>query len=131
MAKYSKALTDKICRLISQANTIESICKVVNISQQTFYRWRHEKSEFNENIKRALEIRDFTGKSLAIHTIFNAMKEGTWQAAAWWLERNFPEEFGKHRVIINKSDNYDMDSARKELEHILSRKGLILNKDLF
>ena len=131
MAKYSKALTDKICDLITQANTIESICQVVNISQQTFYRWRHEKSEFNESIKKAIEVRDFTGKSLAISTIFQAMENGTWQAAAWWLERNFPEEYGKHRIIVNKSDNYDMESARKELEHILNKKGLILNKDSF
>ena len=52
-----------------------------------------QKSEFSEAIKKAeAESRD-TGKEFAIKAIFKAMQDGKWQAAAWWLERKFKDEF--------------------------------------
>lgn len=54
MAKYSKTIVAKICKLISSDSyTIAEICKMVNINIDTFYDWKNNKPEFSEAIKKA------------------------------------------------------------------------------
>jgi transposase len=54
MAKYDKKIVDKICQLIgTDSYTIAEICKIVGISEALFYRWKAEKVEFLETIKKA------------------------------------------------------------------------------
>lgn len=56
MAKYNKKIVDKICKLIrSDSNTVVEICEKVKIDEATYYRWKSEKSEFCEAIKKAKE----------------------------------------------------------------------------
>lgn len=58
MAKYNKKLTEEICKLIrSDSYTIAEICRLTGISEETFYVWKKEKSEFSESIKKAEEDR--------------------------------------------------------------------------
>jgi transposase-like protein len=54
MAKYSKKIVNRICKLISSDTyTIAEICLTVGISERSFYTWKEEKSEFAEAIARA------------------------------------------------------------------------------
>jgi transposase-like protein len=54
MAKYSKQLVERICELISaDSYTIAEICEKVEISEAIFYKWKSEKVEFLESIKKA------------------------------------------------------------------------------
>lgn len=56
MAKYSKKIVSEICSLIKEDSyTIAEICKKVGISEDTFYTWKKQKTEFSENIKKAEE----------------------------------------------------------------------------
>lgn len=52
--KYTQKLVKKICDLIEKDtySTIE-ICKIVDITEETFYKWKREKTEFYESIKKA------------------------------------------------------------------------------
>ena len=56
--KYGKEITNKLCRHLKQGSSIKSACALVGISQETFYKWRKEKAEFSETIKRAMAIPD-------------------------------------------------------------------------
>ena len=64
---------------------------VGGIDYMTFNRWRESKSEFREAIK------DAEGRAVVkwLAKIEQAATEGTWQAAAWKLERRYPHDFGK------------------------------------
>lgn len=61
------------------------------IDEDTFIRWRKRYADFADLVKRA-EARAVVGWLAKIEKEAN---EGTWQAAAWKLERRYPQEFGK------------------------------------
>lgn len=116
--KYSKELQDKLCEFVRNGITIKSMCKSVNIGERTYYDWMRDNSQFSQSIKRAESERDTNIKSIAIHTIIQAMLDGTWQAAAWWLERKFASEFKNVQEQVKK---YDLDGAREKLRKILDK----------
>ena len=60
------------------------------ISEATFYDWLATKAEFSEAIKEA-EGRALVGRLARIRKA----EEDHWQAAAWWAERKYPQEFGR------------------------------------
>ena len=56
--KYSKELTEKICKLLKIGNTITTTCQAVGIHKDTFYDWMKKKSDFSDAIKKAQSIAD-------------------------------------------------------------------------
>ena len=69
----------------------------------------------------------------ALMTINKAASNGTWQAAAWLLERRHPEEWGKHRTIdrpqlgayaerLAKERGLPVEDAMREAEKILRER---------
>lgn len=58
MAKYSKIIVDRICSLIREDSyTIAEICGQVGISEAIYFKWKNEKVEFFESIKKAEDAR--------------------------------------------------------------------------
>lgn len=56
--KYSKKLADRICELVATGDhTVEDVCKQVGISESIFYKWKSEKLEFLESLKKAQDTR--------------------------------------------------------------------------
>jgi transposase-like protein len=56
--KYSADLTARICALLSTGeHTIADVCQQVGITESTFYKWKLEKSEFSESLKKAEQAR--------------------------------------------------------------------------
>lgn len=56
MAKYNDKIVEDICELIRKDNyTILEMCKMVRITQETYYTWYKSKPEFSDAIKRARE----------------------------------------------------------------------------
>lgn len=54
MAKYSKKIVERICELISaDSYTIAEICKMVGISERTYYDWQSKNADFADAIKKA------------------------------------------------------------------------------
>ena len=60
------------------------------ISYETYRTWQTEKPVFSVAIKKA----EAECKAARIATILKA-SEKSWQAAAWWLERRCPDEYGR------------------------------------
>ncbi len=60
------------------------------ISYETFRTWQSEKSVFSVAIKKA----EAACKVARIQTILKA-SDKSWQAAAWWLERRYGDEYGR------------------------------------
>jgi len=108
--KYSKEVVRKICDGIINNQGRVNACKSAGISYETFTVWMETKPEFSEHVKKAEGQFKQNSKQLAILSIIKAMPN-QWQSAAWWLERNFPEEFSL--------------KTESKLEH--SGKGVIFN----
>lgn len=88
--KYCKEITDELCKYIRAGNTAIDSCALANIGESTFYEWKEKHAEFAESIKKA-EIKN---KARLINIIQKRADE-TWQAAAWFLERRFKDEFSR------------------------------------
>lgn len=64
--KYSTALAEKICAVLATGeHTIADVCKQVGITESTFYKWKLEKSEFSEALKKAEAQRLAAFKNMA------------------------------------------------------------------
>lgn len=59
MAKYNKKVVEKICNLLkSDSYTVAEVCRIVGISERSFYEWQSKNADFADAIKAAKE--DFT-----------------------------------------------------------------------
>lgn len=108
--KYSKKIVKEICKLVSNGvfNKDAAIC--VGISEETFYRWQREKlvdgepnpeykSDFCESLKKAEAER----KKNFILIIAQASTK-QWQAAAWYLERVYRDQFSLKQIQEHKGE---------------------------
>jgi hypothetical protein len=94
--KYTPETVDKLTQAIRLGATYQLACDYADISMQTFITWRDTKPEFLEAIKRA----EGTAAVTWLAKIEAAASDGNWQAAAWKLERRYPDQYGRNRVEI-------------------------------
>jgi len=100
--KCTKKLTRDICQFLYDGVWIEDACALVGIADRSFYTWmtRGERGwqidkiyvQFSQAVKRA---RAEAAKTSIIR-IRQAGQGGTWQADAWFLERSYPQRWGRH-----------------------------------
>jgi transposase len=111
MARPTKLTDDLQLRILTAlriGSTHAQAALVAGVSESTFHRWMHDGEhaargrfrEFWEAVKRAEA--EAAVRWLAI--IDKSANEGAWQAAAWKLERRFPNEWGRRdRVQVEHS----------------------------
>ena len=95
-SKYTPETVDKITQAIRLGATYKLACDYAGISEDTFANWKRLHSDFSEAIKTA-EGGAVVGWLVKIE---KAATEGNWQAAAWKLERRYPEMYGKQRLEL-------------------------------
>ena len=96
--KLTPELQEKVCDVIRKGNYIEVACGYVGINAATYYNWmkkgRAEKSgkflDFLNAVKKAEE----SAEVMYLDEIRKASST-SWQAAAWYLERKYPDRWGR------------------------------------
>lgn len=110
--KYTPETVEKLVTAVKLGATYDLACGYAGISEDTFYRWMNTKPEFSDTIKGA----EGAGAIIWLGKIEKAASEGNWQAAAWKLERRYPEKFG--RSVIDQR-NIDLSKlSDDELEKL-------------
>lgn len=128
-SKITSEVIKRICEIISVGNYANIACQSVNISEQTYYTWLQRGRAEKERIEKLeaqgldilpskegiyLEFLDAVKKAesdaevMAVMHIRTAMPN-QWQAAAWYLERKFPDRYGRRE----KNINYNIDATDK------------------
>lgn len=94
---------ERLLNALRLGDFVEEACAYAHITETTYYRWKREGEavaqkhqlgeildeteqhilEMYETIKEA----EVSGQHAALETIRRAARDGTWQAAAWFLER--------------------------------------------
>jgi hypothetical protein len=99
--RFINALTEGVGRVRA--------CKAAGIDYQTFLNWMEDenKIEFLEAVKKAEAAGLDKIKDMACRGIIEKFQT-QWQSAAWWLERNYPEEF-RNRQEVSTSGNSTMN----------------------
>ena len=92
-------MVEQAVEMKSHGLTNADICRALGICEQTFYRWLREddtklKRSLSEGIKKAeAEYKETLLQS--IMATATREKNPQWTAAAWLLERKYPDEFAQ------------------------------------
>lgn len=116
--KYGPEMTHEIVTYLQNGNGRVDTCHLVGISYETFTQWM-KLPEFSESIKKA----ESTCKARNIAIVQKAAIT-SWQAAAWWLERKYPQEFAlKARVDENEKEEVSGRMAERAAELLKKLEG--------
>lgn len=92
--EVEKAITDSL----TAGATVADACAYAGVSDDSFYRYIRDNADFADAVKSAKA----KARVNAVLRIRKAADNGVWQAAAWFLERSDPENWGqKSRVAID------------------------------
>ncbi|MBR1828565.1 MAG: helix-turn-helix domain-containing protein [Atopobiaceae bacterium] len=97
--KLTYQLIEQAVEMKSRGCTNADICQALGIAEQTFYRWLREgdtrlKRSLSEGIKKA----EAEYKKTLLESIMSTAtreKNPQWTAAAWLLERKYPDEYAQ------------------------------------
>lgn len=100
--KLNSKLIKNICKDIAEGLPIKYACQKNKIHRATFYRWYNDGKTANTGLFKEFHDKVEEAKAEAVKynvdIIFESAQK-TWQAAAWWLERTCPEEFGAKKEV--------------------------------
>lgn len=133
--KVAKIDDPKVVLLIQAlrgGNYVETACLYAGLAPSTVYRWvergNNEKTRQSEGQSadptesQYIELCEAVEKARAEAIVANvtiiqqAARTGTWQAAAWWLERTMPNQFGRRIQAEVTATVSVQDLERKMLE---------------
>lgn len=95
--KYNPEVVARITQAIELGATYEMAAAYGGITFETLRQWRATKPAFSEELKSA------EGRAVLkwLYRIEQAANGGTWQAAAWKLERRYPNDYGRTVSDVN------------------------------
>jgi hypothetical protein len=113
-SKLNDALHEAIVRILRTGCTIETAAEHAGVSKRTLQSWLHKGEDAETRREAGVKLSAVDDRYLALAqdvrkarsesevralaTIQRAAADGTWQAAAWYLERAFPERYSsKHK----------------------------------
>lgn len=101
----------RLIEALRSGNYIDDACNYAGIAESTYYLWmdrgRQEKARIDAGqpadpteaawLDIYSEVQRARSEAVVrnVHLIQAAARGGTWQAAAWWLERTRPDKFGR------------------------------------
>jgi hypothetical protein len=87
-----------LLQALRAGNTRKAACHYAGIDLHTLGRWMRFAT-----FATAIEKAETDAEVRFVAQIANAAQDGTWQAAAWWLERRRPLDYG--RTWLTPSDD--------------------------
>ena len=102
--KYTPETARKVLDAIRMGASYEIAAKYAGITADTLANWRARYSDFS------VELATAEGAAAVgwLAKIEKAANEGTWQAAAWKLERRYPEQYGRQVTSVQHSGKVDV-----------------------
>jgi len=99
-SKLTPELQERILQLIRKGNYIEVACAAVGIDKSTYYKWlqrgQQAKSGKYFDFFIAAKKAEREAETAFLDRIREAaFKDKDWKAAAWYLERKYPERWGR------------------------------------
>lgn len=97
--KLTPELQEEICKYIEIGVPNKQAALACGISETTFYNWikRGENTNSGKYFKFLESVKKAQAKNVLrnVAIIEKAAQEKNWQAAAWILERKYPEDWGR------------------------------------
>lgn len=116
MAKtlLNKDVIERVCKARANGHTLSEASAYAGVSLTSLVRWMSDADAIAEGkprpsglktpsptmlsqLKSKMGRANFAASELAISTIRAAMDGGDWRAAAWWLEKAYPMQWGNRQ----------------------------------
>lgn len=81
-------LQNKFMEEIKEYPNVSAVCKKLDISRQTFYRWCKEDKRFKEEFENSISIGTDSINDLAESKLINKINKGEMVAIKYWLNNN-------------------------------------------
>jgi hypothetical protein len=92
----------ELIKLLQSGVPVIHACAAIGLSEPTYYDWiaRGKEGKTGQYVDFLNDINKAKAQAVSrnVALIQKAASGGTWQAAAWWLERTQPLDFGKHET---------------------------------
>jgi len=107
--KLTEKMIETAEKLIAAGNYQRHVAQYLGIDESTWYRWlqKGERAQQNSLYSKLYKaVKKAEAEAVARNvTIIQKAAQDTWQAAAWWLERKCPEEWGRKERVNIGSDS--------------------------
>jgi alkanesulfonate monooxygenase SsuD/methylene tetrahydromethanopterin reductase-like flavin-dependent oxidoreductase (luciferase family) len=110
-------VTDKLVAILSAGNYTDVACRAVNLSRRTFDSWMTRGKSSAESDARYRNFRERMVEARArgeVHLVAQIARASaeSWQAAAFLLERQYPERWGRVSVRMRDDTTQPPDEAQ-------------------
>lgn len=104
--RLTAQVQQRICQSLEAGNSFAGACEAAGISAAAGKQWRQRGDGRHPNRGPDMKFVDFVtatrkaeaiAEALAVESIRLAAVDGTWQAAAWWLERRHSARWSRVR----------------------------------
>lgn len=110
--KLDEKRRERLLEALRAGNYMETACAYAGVGKSTFYNYlsqardaRSKEGDLTEHEEWLVELLDAVEKARAdaevrnVHLIQHAAQGGTWQAAAWFLERSMPGKWARREKV--------------------------------
>jgi transposase len=127
--KLTEAVQQELYNAIAGGNTHETACALAGIATSTFYEWinKGEKAKsgaynnFYDQIRKAealaeakrIEIIRKAGEGKGVFE-----DKPDWKAAAWYLERRYPEKWGRRHIVADVNHSGEVTEVKEERHRV-------------
>ena len=114
--KLTPELQRNLCAVIGAGNYIQTACNYVGIDPTTFSMWLQRgegthptrpKTKLYVDFVEAIRKAEAQAEATRVARIAKAGQDGIWTADAWYLERRYPERWGRRVQEIKHSGSID------------------------
>lgn len=117
--KLTPELTEQLCALIRDGHYLAHAAEAVGVHRSTVHRWLQRGAEAKSGPYRAFydafKKAEAELQQRCLERIQQAADNGTWQAAAWLLERRFPRYWSRGRTATPE-ERHDASAEGEAVE---------------
>lgn len=116
--KLTPETQDRIVQAIQAGNYIEVAAQYAGVGKTTLYRWLQaaedpDADDIYRDFRDAVESARSAAEVRNVTLIQKAANDGTWQAAAWYLERTAWQRWGRRTMVTGEAG----EAIRVEVDH--------------
>jgi len=118
--KYNTLRVKRILAALEDGATKIAAAAAGGIHYDTLNSWEKNYSEFSEAVKKAMELGDQYKHDICLERIIN---DKSWQSAAWYLERTYPERYGVRNNLNVAYEKPMIVVADEETKRLIEKLG--------
>jgi hypothetical protein len=109
--KRTPEIRERVLEGLRLGMSLDSASKYAGLHYDTLNEWRKADPDFSDAVEKARAVMEATMLAL----IQKSAVGGSWQAAAWKLERIFPEKYGRKYqplAMVTESESSDKQPGK-------------------